>query len=274
MQAQLASCFGASLLLTLPWFQGDHGNPPPEDPTAPRVDTLIELVHSSPATWGPRLDDARAEVERDPRGALEYLVSQLPLADPVEALPLESQTYTVCGNTLTLLERLTDERICGCGKDWIGFTSHDHRSAQPDPQTIQYPWEAWLHARRDTPVEQWFWGLSYGEFTVLSKLMRQPESNWSPDEIEKVEALGSRAFPYLLDKLVDQEFACSERLYCSQANAMLQQLTGVDLGPLPQTALLHLSASDPERAQRTVIHKNKSARDHMQRRWAVALLQR
>lgn len=235
---------------------------------------LAELVRASPATWGPRLASAHDEVRRDPEAAIKYLVEQLTVDESVPGLPLESQIYSVCGNALTLLERLTDAHICGCGGDWIGFATHDHRSASPDAQTIQYPWEAWLHARSSTPVEQWFWGLSYPELRVLSDSMRRPESEWSPELIAEVQALGSRAYPYLLDKLLDQQVATHDLLFCAQAHRMLGRITGLDFGPLPQVALLHLEARDPEREQRTVIHKNKSARDLMHQRWSVALLQR
>ena len=119
---------------------------------------LERLVHTTQVDWQASWSDVEAAFQRDPREVIEALMAWLDDDESVAGRPLESQVYNVCGNALTLLERLTDERICGLGKDWIGFSTHDHRSTRPSRENVLGPWQAWTEARDDVPVGEWFWG--------------------------------------------------------------------------------------------------------------------
>lgn len=267
----LGSCavvFGASL-------SGSHVQDAP-DPALPpaTVELLDRVLRTTQVDWADSLPAVREALARDPRGVIEHLVEQLGVDEFVAGKPFESQTYNVCGNALTLLERLTDERVCGLGRDWIGFSTHDHRSAEPSREKIQGPWQAWLHVRADLPVDEWFWGLSYAEFRRLARLMKQAEGEWPDDALDDARALGRRAYPYLLDKLLDDEYALPETRYCDQANALLRALTGADCGAIERTQLLRLAAGDPDREFRLAIARNEASMALVQRRWMSALLAR
>lgn len=240
--------------------------------SAETVALLDRMLGSTQLNWAESMPDAREATRRDPRGVVEYLVEKLAVDELVPGESSESQIYNVCGNGLTLLERLTDERICGLGRDWIGFSTHDHRSTRPSIEKVQGPWLAWLAVRAEQPVDEWFWGLSYAELLRLGLLMRTKQAEWRAADLEAVRALGARAYPYLLDKLQDDEVADGEQQYCQQANALLRRLTGIDLGEIEPTRLLGLAPEEPGRKHRLVILDNRAARSWMHRRWTSALL--
>lgn len=239
---------------------------------AESLELLDELLATSQQAWPERMPAARAAMERSPRGVIEHLVAKLAVDQPAAGWPLESQVYNVCGNALTLLEELTGERICGQGRDWIGFRTLDHRGAQPSREEIQGPWETWLAVRAELSVDEWFWGLSYPELGRLAPLLRKAQDEWTAEELEAVRELGARAYPYLLDKLLDDEFALSGLRHCDQANALLRELTGQNLGELERKELLKLSPDDPARKHRLAVSTNRASKSLMQRRWTSVLL--
>jgi hypothetical protein len=243
----------------------------PERP--PSVETLVDgLVRTSQDDWD--LAPIRAAAARDPEKVIRVLVARLDDGTLVSGSPLESQLDTVCGNALTLLERLTEERICGCGKDWIGFTTHDHRGQAPDPEKVSGPWIAWLEVRRDVPVDEWFWGLSFRELERFRPLLRTAPESWAEADVERVLELKRRAYPFLLDKLLDDEFAGKGRRICDQANALLRRLKGFDFGEIERHELLRLPPEHPDREHRIAVAKNRASMALTQRRWMAAVLAR
>ena len=234
---------------------------------------LDRLTSSTPVGWSEEdLQALRAATRVDPQGVITHLVERLQVDEAVPSMPAESSLHSVCGNALTLLDRLTGEQVGGKTKEWIGFATRDHRGVSPDVTTIYGPWRAWLRVRRDVPVDRWFWGMAYADLAVVLPLLRKDPSSWSPEELAPVRALGARVYPLLLDKLMDDGWAGEDYRVCDRANTLLQRLTGDDLGEIVRYELLRLSPASPERKFRYALHENRASMALIQRRWMARLL--
>lgn len=261
-----------SLVLLVILMGGVAAEEQPEDASA--VLSLVErLVHTTPVRWTEADLEALIEgTSAHPRAVIERLVERLQVDQPVAAAPAESTFHSVCGNALTLLDRLTSENVGGVTKDWIGFATRDHRGRGPDPKTVYGPWRAWLEVRKDVPVARWFWGLSFAELALVRPLVRVGEGQWTEEAMAQVRALGRRAYPYLLDKLADEGWAGDGYRVCDRANAVLRRLTGHDLGEIVRHEHLRLDPESPMRRLEYAIRENHASMRLFQRRWTTLLL--
>ncbi len=231
--------------------------------------TWDSLLHSSQASWTEEaLAAARADLASNPEQVLSHLVDQLADGTGVDGSPLESTRYTVCGNALTLLEDLTHVRIDSLGRDWFGFRTHDHRACEPSAEEIEMPWRAWLAVRSDVPVKQWFWGLAYSELEPVAQLLTSDPKEWRPSAVAHAAALGPRLYPFLIEKLLDDEFSANERV-ADRADQLLRRLTGKSAGTLLRHELLNYDPRDPLREQST--HLNRASMQLVQQRWVSIL---
>lgn len=261
------------LLLACLLAAGAAAEEPTPDP-AHTLELVERLTHLTQVRWEEAdLDALRAGTRADPRAVITRLAELLQVDEGVPALPMESGIYSVCGNALTLLDRLTSERVGGKTRNWTaGWATRDHRGVGPDAQTIYGPWRAWLEVRKDVPVEKWFWGMSYAELSVVMPLVRMGEGEWSADALARVRALGKRVYPYLLDKLVDEGYAGGDFRVCDRANTLLQRLTGQDLGPIVRHEFMRISPDSPMRKWGYAVSENHASMALLQRQWMAALL--
>jgi len=232
----------------------------------------VELIHRSPASWGEALEQVRSDFQSAPRPVIEALIAALDDRTAVPALPGESTMYTVSGNALSLLEDLTDLRLEPTDREWIGFRVHDHRGSAPDPDLVRPPWEAWLRSRDDLPEAAWFHGLSARELHSVQRVLRSPLEQWSESLLADVRALGPRTYPFLLNALLDSEWACAGERQADQANRLLARLHGSEIEPLERYDLLTLDPSDPLRAHGSALVRNRLALRRANERWSVRLL--
>jgi len=236
--------------------------------------SLNALLHMSQTKWKKNIGNVLEGMKINPRGTIIYLVGQLNKDEKIAVGPgLESQRYTLCGNSLTLLEQLTDIRIDGQGRDWMGFSTHDHRGAEPSIKEILGPWEAWLDLHKTRPCEEWFWGMSYKDYSALNKLIRTPESEWDILDLEGIEKLKNKPYPYLIEKLKDNEYACGKgERFCDQANRLLESITGQKVGKIANFKLLTFKPEDPMRKDRLAIIKNNASMEFVQQQWLIKVL--
>jgi hypothetical protein len=253
---------------------------PPQDPPvalAPSAERDVEarvaaLLRRSQAVWDAELEALRLVFQRDPGAVLGALVDALFDATVVAGEPVESCSYTVRGNALTVLEDLTDLRLDPEPREWIGFRVHDHRDRAPELQAVKPPWDEWLRSRGDLPEARWFHGLSAVELHALQRVLRTPHTSWSEELLAPARALGVRARPRLLHFLLDQEWACPGARMVDQANRLLARLCGGEPEPLECWELLALSPSDPLRKHGTALVRNRIGLQVVQERWMVRLL--
>ena len=244
-------------------------------PDGAGIDARVERrVTSSQVEWPAGLDELRRDLERDPRAVIEALIAWLDVDRAIPGNAFESQIYQASGNALTLLERLTDYRICGVGRDWLGFSTHDHRGQRHDEARVRGPWKAWLDARKDVPPEQWFFGLSAAELFPLQRLLRLDPASWSDDALAPARTLGKRAWPYLLAMLVEDDYARPSRRLCDQANDLLAKLTGLPAPPIAAVNPLTLPADHPDRTSGHTTRRNHALCALARERWTATLLSR
>lgn len=229
------------------------------------------LVRRSQAVWDGELERVRLDFQADPARVLRALVDQLDDGAQVMGLPEESSFYSVCGNALTALEDLTDLRLDDVDRDWIGFRVHDHRSARPGEGAARACWQAWLRTREGLSVERWFHGLAARELFVLQRLLRTPNAKWTDAELAPARALGARANPFLLDALLDSEWACEGERVADQANRVLARVNGGEAESVERHALLSIDPKDPLRADGTALVRNRLALLALRERWSVRL---
>ena len=260
------------LVLLLVLFGGAAAEESSEDPSA--VLSLVDrLVRSTPVRWTEADFEALVEgTSGHPRAVITRLVELLQVDSSVPGEPTESTVHSVCGNALTLLDRLTSENVGGETSDWIGFATRDHRGRSPDAKTVYGPWRAWLEVRKYVPVERWFWGLSFAELARVRPLVRMGEGPWSEEAVAKAHALGRRVYPYLLDKLVDEGWAGEGYRVCDGANALLRRLTGHDLGEIVRHEHMRIDPKSPMRRLEYAIRENQASMRLIQRRWTAFLL--
>jgi hypothetical protein len=247
--------------------------PTPAPDTAAMLQLVDRLTQTTPVRWTEAdLEALRAGTRVDPRAVITRLVERLRVDEGVPAEPFESQIHSVCGNALTLLDRLTSENVGGTTKDWIGFSTRDHRGRPADDATVYGPWRAWLKVRENVPVDEWFWGISYAELAVVLPLLKKGEGEWGEGAVARVKDLGRRVYPYLLDKLVDEGWSGDGYRVCDRANTLLRALTGKDLGEIVRHELLRLDPDSSERKLRYPVRENHASMALFQRRWTEALL--
>lgn len=245
-------------------------------PSAERevAEQVRALLQRSQAAWDAELEALRLRFQREPRAVLGALVDALFDASLVAGEPIESCSYTVRGNALTVLEDLTDLRLEPAPREWIGFRVHDHRDRAPELQAVKPPWDEWLRSLRDLPEARWFHGLSAAELHAVQRVLRTPHASWSEELLAPARALGARARPRLLHFLLDQEWACAGARMADQANRLLARLCGGEPEPLECWELLALSPSDPLRKHGTALVRNRIGLQVVQERWMVRLLGR
>ncbi|MAG54998.1 MAG: hypothetical protein CMJ83_01775 [Planctomycetes bacterium] len=230
------------------------------------------LLQRSPQTWSKGMPAVREILRTRTAVALEYVVNRTQDGTAVPGLFGESQIHSVCGNALTLLERLTTVHVCGLKRKWIGFNTHDHRGQAPSEKDVRNPWKQWLAVREPIDANTWFWGLSYAELEPVVAALRMPSGRWDARVLAPVRLLGKRVYPYLIDKLGDDGWGAERQRLCDQANRLLGKLTGHDAQEIPALRLLALSADDPRRRGGLVEAQNQANMRHARETWLVKLL--
>ncbi|MEQ8768551.1 MAG: hypothetical protein RL885_31890 [Planctomycetota bacterium] len=239
----------------------------------PEVEDRVEkTLHTSEALWESHLPKLREDMAAFPKEIIAHLVGRLEDPTPVYGRRDESQIYSVCGNALSLLESLTDLRLDAESRDWIGFSTHDHRGAQPSPATITGPWKAFLEIHRDRPVRDWLWGLEYEELSLLIDTLRMPAEDWTDERIDSIRRLDRRAFPYLLDRLLLDDVAHGDARYCDQANLLLARLTSREALDLAKHELLRYDKEDLMRKGRLAVILNRQSMQTAHRLWMTRIL--
>lgn len=229
------------------------------------------MITSTQAVWDQKMPKMVAVAEARPKETIAYLVSRLDDGTDVYGLPFESQIYSVCGNALTLLERLTLMHVCRQESRWRGFATHDHRGAKPSEAEISHPWRAWLHRRADLPTDRWFWGLSLRELKALRTPLRTARTKWNDALLADAKKLGRRAYPALLAMLLENNWGADERQLCEQANDLLAVLTGEDPVPMPMINPLKYRGGSPMRGPQGT-ERNRAARRLAQQTWINRLI--
>lgn len=238
----------------------------------PNPDRVATLLHLSQAHWEEELERVRQDFQAHPAEVLTQLIAALADDTVVSGSREESTMYTVRGNALTVLEDYCDLRLDAMHREWIGFRVHDHRGLAPDLNAVKQPWDAWLRSREGLAPEHWFYGLSARELYPLQKLLRSESKEWSSESLAPAVALGARAYPFLLARLVDEEWAYKGERQADQANRLLARLHGGEPEPLERYDLLTLAPDDPLRSERIALVRNRLALDRVQERWYVRLL--